>query len=285
MFQITYQKSGSSNWSVHHVFEKFHSIFSDKYESEYVPPIFLSESGGIHSPHIMTITNKNNGKYLIVSYWDRPSDFFYSGIGWNPEKMVSLITSSGIDDDIEHTPFSYVCYTTDFDIYSKENKIDLENKKNNELIFRGYLYGDRLSLSKIGKININSDMIRPHSDYYNDLTNTKICLSLNGAGEICNRDIEILSAGSVLFRPKLKQKFHNELKENFHYVPFDYHPDPNIQSDIILSKYNEIKDNYDLLNEVSKNGYQWFLENGTIDSNVKILNEIINEDVIKKLIN
>jgi hypothetical protein len=50
--------------------------------------------------------------------------------------------------------------------------------------------------------------------------------------------------------------------------------------EIIKEKYNEIKDNDDLLREVSKNGYQWYRENGTPQSNVDILKNILNIDLI-----
>ena len=69
----------------------------------------------------------------------------------------------------------------------------------------------------------------------------KICLSLNGAGEICNRDMEILASGSILFRPELNQKFHEELIPDYHYVTFDIHADANTQADIIIYKFNSIK--------------------------------------------
>jgi hypothetical protein len=52
--------------------------------------------------------------------------------------------------------------------------------------------------------------------------------------------------------------------------------DPVILNKIILDRYNEVKDDVEFLKYISENGYQWYLENGTIDSNVKILKEIID---------
>ena len=105
--------------------------------------------------------------------------------------------------------------------------------------------------------------------------NNKICLSLNGAGEICNRDIEVLSARSALLRPKLNLQFHNELIPDYHYISFEMDKDPIVLNKIILDRYNEVKDDIEFLRYISENGYQWYLENGTIESNVRILKEII----------
>jgi predicted amidohydrolase len=41
------------------------------------------------------------------------------------------------------------------------------------------------------------------------------------------------------------------------------------------------QDNLELLKFISENGYQWYLENGTINSNVEILKKIININKLK----
>ncbi len=160
----------------------------------------------------------------------------------------------------------------------------MSEKENNDLMFRGYLYGDRLNLKNYGILNITDQKNFPIENYFNELTNNRINLSLNGAAEICNRDMEILSSRSVLFRPLLFQKFYNELIPDYHYISFEYSSDPKKQTEIILDKFNLIKDNIDFLTFISENGYNWFKENGTVESNVKILNEILNEDKLKELL-
>ena len=157
----------------------------------------------------------------------------------------------------------------------------MNDKTNNELEFKGFLYGERLNLSKLDMVKITDDKIFPVETYFNYLTNNKICLSLNGAGEICNRDMEILSSRSVLLRPNLTLEFHNKLIPNYHYVSFEYSNDPYKQSQIIIDKFNEIKDNNNLLSFISENGYNWYLENGTVNSNIEILKKIININKLK----
>jgi hypothetical protein len=259
------------------MYDKFFNYLSENYECIHNPPTCVGY-GSPNSPHIMTIKNIETKKYFVVSYWDYASDILNPVHGWDVDNMVGFFTSSGTHMDLGSTPLSYMAYSVDFEEFSK-TRVLFDNKPNNELSFRGFLYGIRKSLSELNEINITQEKLDP-IDYYNELTNNKICLSLNGVAEICHRDIEILSAGSVLLRPLLKQKFHNELIPNVHYIPFDESFDPAEQMEIIKEKYNEIKDNDDLLREVSKNGYQWYRENGTPQSNVDILKNILNIDLI-----
>jgi len=274
-----------TNWSTTHVFKKFHDFCLEQYKD--IEFVYLNydnhldgNPSGIYSPHNMRLINEENGKFIVVSYWDKAKEMTWEGNGWDNTNCVEFITSSGTEPDMTYTPFSYLPYLKFFSEYYVNAK-KLKQKENNELSFRGFLYGERLELAQLDKIRITDEKIYPEKSYYEDLTNNKICLSLNGAGEICNRDLEILSAGSVLFRPILSQKFHNELIPNHHYVGFEYNRHPNIQMQIILDTYNKIKNDNDYLQFIAENGYNWFKENGTIDSNVNILTKLINFDKLK----
>jgi hypothetical protein len=269
-----------TDWAVLHVFKKYYEQFINENPNiicSYVnsSKFYDGNPSGIYSAQLMTITNLDTKKYLIISYWDRPIEMTWEGNGWDTQYRVELISSSGSNPKMNFTPYSYLPYSIVFDELSKNSK-KIEDKEKNELEFRGFLYNERLSLSKIGDIKISDKKIFPFETYFDDLTNNKICLSLNGAGEICNRDIEILSARSALLRPELKLQFHNKLIPNYHYISFEMNNDPVILNKIILDRYNEVKDDVEFLKYISENGYQWYLENGTIDSNVKILKEIID---------
>ena len=271
-----------TDWSVLIVFKKYYEYFTT--ENPHIECLYVNSSkfyngnpSGIYSAHLMTITNLDTKKYLIVSYWDRPIEMTWEGNGWDTQDRVEIISSSGSKPEMNFTPYSYLPYDKVFDELSNSSK-RLEDKPNNKLEFRGFLYNERLLLSNIGDIKIIDKKIFPIRDYFDDLTNNKICLSLNGAGEICNRDIEILSARSVLLRPKLNLRFHNKLIPNYHYISFEMDNNPVILNKNILDRYNEIKDNIEFLKYISENGYKWYLENGTIESNVRILKEIIKID-------
>jgi hypothetical protein len=268
-----------TDWTVLYVFKQFYEQFiveNPDIECSYInsSKFHNGNPSGLYSAQIMTITNLDTKKYLIVSYWDRAIELTWEWNGWEPHNMVELISSSGVKPEMNFTPYSYLPYSTVFEVLSKTSK-KIDEKEKNELEFRGFLYNERLSLSKIGDIKIIDKKLFPVERYFDELTNNKICLSLNGAGEICNRDIEVLSARSALLRPKLNLQFHNELIPNYHYISFEMDKDPIVLNKIILDRYNEVKDDIEFLRYISENGYQWYLENGTIESNVRILKEII----------
>lgn len=282
--EVSYQYP-FNDWSVFNVFNGFYNELIKKHKSinfNYIDSgkFYDGNPCSYYSPHIMCIKNKKNDKYITISYWDRAEELSYETHGWDDEKRVQLVTSSGVHSDINYTPFSYICYSKLFDIYHK-NSLVMSKKPNNELFFKGFLYGERFTLSETNKINITNQKTSPDDKYFEELTNNRILLSLNGAGEICNRDLEILSSRSVLFRPKLTQKFHNELIPDYHYITFDHSSDPNEQADIILKKFNEVKNDVKFLKFISENGYKWFKQNGTIDSNVKILKKVVNLNLLK----
>jgi hypothetical protein len=246
-------------------------------EFEYLnpDPKLRTNPSGIYSPHIMRIVNKENGKYIIVSYWDRAIELTWAGNGWDSKNNVEILTSSGVHIPMKFTPFSYVCYSKKFEELSFIKELDFEKKTDTELRFRGYLYADRLNMSQYKPKYFPKDR-KSIEEYFEEINNSQICLSLNGAGEICNRDMEILSCGSVLLRPILKQKFNNDLVPNVHYVGVDFTHDPRKQFDLLLKKYKEIKDNYEFLSKISKNGLDWFRKNATTNANVEQLKKLID---------
>ena len=240
----------------------------------------------------LTITNKVNKEYIVISYWDRAEEVFYEGCGWEPEHCKGVYTSHGVFPlaysyskkyNIPIIPISFCQYNQVFDNLAKISE-PLHTKDKTELLFRGWLHqaGFRDQLG-----NLLPDIVKdkeeklPFEEYYKELQSYKINLSLDGAAELSHRDMEILGARSVLFRAKLNQKFKNPLIDGVHYIAFDRANNAKEQAANILSKYEEVKNNTELLNTVSENGYKWFLENGTIEKNAEI---IISQLDISKII-
>lgn len=282
--EVSYQYP-FTNWSVFNVFNGFYEelIKTNKnIKFKYVNSgeVYDGNPSSYYSPHVMVIKNIENLKYILISYWDRADELSIKKHGWNDENRVQFITSSGVHTDIPHIPFSYITYFKTFEKLSNSAK-PIIKKENNDLFFKGYLYGSRYDLSKTNKIKMSDEKTLPEEKYFNELTNNRICLSLNGAGEICNRDIEILGSRSVLLRPQLKQKFHNELIPDYHYLTFDVVNDPNEQAEIIIDKFNQIKNDVKLLTTISENGFKWFKNNGTVQSNIDILKKIVNIDLLE----
>lgn len=242
-------------------------------------------------PAFLTLTNLNTGAYLVVSYWDRAHEVLEGYCGWNTKLCKGVYTSHGVFKqaytlskhlNIPITPISFCQYKTGFDSLAL-NSNPIKDRDNTGLLFRGWLHkcGFRDELGQLlPNIVVDQDGKLPFNEYYKELQSYKVNLSLDGAAELSHRDIEILGARSVLLRAKLNQVFANPLIDGTHYISFDRASNAKEQSEIILDKYNEIKDNNELLNTISENGYKWFLENGTINKNVEIIVKQLDLDKI-----
>lgn len=288
--EVSYEFPHTS-WNVARVFDNVAKTLEKKYnnvERKDSAPRTDGNPGNFYSPHMLTLKNIETDEYIVVSYWDRAFELFYESCGWNPKKCKAIYTSSGVRSsdyitaekyNIPIIPISYCQYRFEYDTFSS-NSLPVIQKPDSKLFFRGFLYGQRLQLSEILKENITNIKI-DQFQYYFELQRNKINLSLNGAAEICNRDLEILGSRSVLLRPTLKQNFKNPLKEGVHYIGFPHNPNPDEQAKIIVDTYNSIKDNEPLLTQISEAGYKWFLENGTVEKNADIILEQLNLDLIK----
>jgi hypothetical protein len=250
-----------------------------------------------YGPLYMMIENPNTKKYILVSYWDKLVDVVdhYKVTDFDIENCVEIITSAGgiIDDtyfrpiDYNYTPFSYTCTVRDSEETIEQIYKNKENRIYPEILsFRGFLYQFRKHLSNDNRFNVieKANEFLSFTDYIHDINKYHINLSLNGAGEICNRDMEILGLGTALFRLKLSTKFHNELIPNYHYISVDYDDieSTNIDdyykqlSDRIYQRFEQVKNDKDFIQFVASNGRKWYEENGTIAKNVKLLNKLVN---------
>lgn len=285
-----YFQSPHTGWCPTSIFEALYKKYLslNKYNISHRELISNGEYNSSDSPHHLVIRNVNTKKYKACSYWDNVIALTTDSLGWSNDLCLGIYSSVQCTRSPLITPASYCCYTKDIEELITNNNILFENKVilPNKLHFRGQLYGDRKSIydtiKEDDQITLTNNILS-RSEYILEINQSKICLSLNGQAEICNRDIEILGAASVLFRPKLEiTKFHNPLIEGFHYIVFEYNSSPHEQISIIKEKYNQIKRDEELLRYIAYNGNEWFKENGTISANVDVLYSLLN---IKELIN
>jgi len=99
-------------------------------------------------------------------------------------------------------------------------------------------------------------------------------LSLNGFAEACYRDWESMGVGVPIVRSEFYSQYDSPIIPNFHYIVGS---DPTINGETVYKKsFQEIADqfvhavesnidNEDLLNEISKNGKEYFINNLTCD--------------------
>jgi hypothetical protein len=257
-------------------------------------------------PHFMILENDENKKYFVISYWDKLKDIIVSNpvTNWDVENQVELFTSAGVHKndyfyaplDCEYTPISYSTMTIDIEkkieeLYEQKNRRIYPSK----LTFRGYLYQFRKFLESDDRFNMISKQtsILSQEEYMKELDKSKLNFNVNGAGEICNRDMEILGLGTALFRTKLVAKFHNELIPNYHYIAVDvddieydehkhdYNGYWKQLSDKVYNRFKEIRGDRDFIDFVANNGRKWYLENGTIDANVNVIHGLLDFNKLK----
>lgn len=281
IFEVIYEKP-HNNWCVNNVYDNIFNELVKKYKNHIFKHINTTSfypvgPGEYYSPHLMVIKNPLNKKYILLSYWDISDDLFLEQNGWkNIDDLTQFISTSGLAyKHKKNIPFSYITYSTDMEniineLYNK-NYLDISHK----LCFRGYLYNFRLYLKNNSDIFVTNDKLIPY-DYLLELKKHKIGLSLNGNGEICNRDIEILGLGVPLLRPVLKCKFYTPLIPDYHYISYNETSSYEETKHNLITKYEEIKNNDEYLRFISNNGRKWYEQNGTLLSNVQLAIKIIN---------
>lgn len=283
---IFYFQPSFSGWMPTKIFEYVYQYYNDIYKEQIIKNHTISHSsdgGSRRGVHNLIIENQDTKKYKIISYWDRVYELLDDQNGdWDNKNCLGIYSSVDAVLHEQIIPSSYCVLNTDI-----ANKIDIVNKNfiqksNNKLLFRGYLHSERYFLNEAIKNNTNQilqifENRIPYLNYVDELNSYMIGLSLNGAAEICNRDMEILGVGSVLLRPKLiKTNFHNPLIENFHYVSYDVCENQTEQLEIILDKYNQIINDKEYMFFIANNGNEWYRNNGSLEGNVSVLLKILN---------
>ena len=228
--------------------------------------------------HSLIIENDDTKKYISVTYLDKVRYMQDPGRNWDLDNCVDVYASCGVHeqdfwyepiDDFKVKPFTYSVSTKEM-LKALDKHQGIEKKMPDKLPFRGKLYNYRNFLSKDDRFNV-VDGYKNANDYALEMSSNTINLSLNGVGETCQRDMEILAAGTALFREKLNPQFHNPLIPNHHYIAVDCdhikhirneHKYYNAQAEVYLERWSEVKDDRELIEFVAKNGKEWYEANG-----------------------
>ena len=273
-----------TGWMPTTIFEDLYNhyklVYDESIISDTTSITYNNNHGHRSGPHHLIIENIDSGYYKVVTYWDRAQELLNDDCEWNNIKCMGIFSCVNAKNNPKIIGSSYCCYNKEIENAINKNNSNFGEKECDSLLFRGYLHGSRFLLNSLNvensTIKITNNRIS-YTDYIAELSNHKIGLSLNGAAEICNRDIEILGIGSVLLRPKLNTTdFHNPLIPEFHYVSFEETNDPKAQMDIILEKYNMLLKDQDYMMYIAANGKEWYNINGSRQGNVSILSSIIN---------
>lgn len=276
---IFYFQQSFTGWMPTSIYQQLYNDIKNKYGSIVFSDHSINYNNNYASrfgPHHLIIENIDTKYYKVITYWDSAKDLLNNDLGWYNDKCLGIY--SCVDANIYPSikPISYCTYNETIENTINTLNIDFNNKFNKNLCFRGFLYGMRFLLEnqseKYSKfIKIYSNRLS-YEDYIKELNTYQIGLSLNGAAEICNRDIEILGVGSVLLRPKLiSTKFYKDLVPQYHYISFDITNDPQDQIDIIIQKLEELTKDKDLMNYIAFNGRDWYNKYGSRFGNISVL--------------
>jgi hypothetical protein len=151
------------------------------------------------------------------------------------------------------------------------------NPTNDNIYFRGLLIPVvRELLTCIDNINAPGVDIKSgkSKNYFEEVKSSKMAFSMSGIRDMCNRDVELWLMGIPFVRPRFTSQLIITIPEDT-YIPVDWKSDYNyltpIPADVdvlandVIEKYNEVKGNKKLLTQVSKNGYNFYKENFTMD--------------------
>jgi hypothetical protein len=259
---------------------------------------FTNQTGNIFNWFNLVIYNEVTGKFFVHSWYDyAPEILDYSlSNGFNLVKFscVSNLTDSIIDRYKDTT-------IVEPSVYYLENWSDIHNLKLNEgntikkdsAYFNGMNHGIRenvlnaLSVNPFFNIRTknNPEHFRQKEDYYQELSNYKFGLSLNGAANICYRDLELFGLGVLNLRQPLRSKTYDPLIEGVHYKEYitndlvDRILKKDDVSSIIDNTVNEIIEfsttkEYDEMISISK---KWFEDNCLPENQFKIISSFLDD--------
>ena len=240
---ISYEQ-GYNNWYVSEFYKYFHKKLSEitNIQFEYVSLRDLSnkfgkeytnQTGSIFNWFNLVIYNQTTDKFFVHSWYDYAPEILKYSVN-NDFNVVKFSCVSNLTDSIIEEYKDKIIVQPS--VYYVENWKDIEyilstessSLKDNRAYFNGLNHGIREnilnSLSNNSFFNIrtkgNPEHFRQKKDYYDEVSKHKFGLSLNGAANICYRDLELFGLGVLNLRQPLNSKTYEPIVKDVHYVEF-----------------------------------------------------------------
>ncbi len=129
-----------------------------------------------------------------------------------------------------------------------------EPDKIDGLFFTGKKWkGRRRILRALSNIIVSCDKL-PLVDFTKKMKEYKVILSLPAHGNLCHREFEAFGIGVPVLMPEHTNKLYDPLIPNEHYVSVSHWTE-------LEERYNEVKDDKEFLEYISKNAMEWFDRN------------------------
>ena len=276
-----------------------------------LPKETLEWQGSPASSHMMRLVHPPSGAHSVISFWDNNYAPLMRHMGWEPALLRQLIATSGISEagyegnrhqlaesrplQAFHVPFTYNIFRLPDYARIEEQRTQTAPlaRRSPELCFRGFLYELRTEILA----QLPRDLVRVYdarrdgslepAEYLAELAAHQMGFSLNGAGEICNRDMEILGLGIPLFRPELHCQFHEPLIPDVHYVRACRAPEvavsgtfrflnPRDAADEMVSNYARWQREPEALEQIGRNGRAWFERNVLLERQAALACDLLD---------
>ena len=153
--------------------------------------------------------------------------------------------------------------------------------KINKLFFRGVNIPSRRDfvgiLKQLSEPEIDVDYVKiGMREHEEECQSSRVCLSVPGIRDMCNRDVEYWKGGIPFIRPRFTNQLAVDIPDEV-YIPIDYETvgtyndmaDPKAFASLVIEKYEEVKSNQKLLNDVSKAGLDFYEKYFTYDKIAK----------------
>jgi hypothetical protein len=186
-------------------------------------------------------------------------------------KLKKVLISQFIDYQIKHHVKNIEIYSPW--IYFKYSCIDLDvcyTNKISKMYFNG-TKGSRPILNHFDKFLLECPDIKSQEEYFKEIVNYKVALSIGGVGELCYRDIECMALGVPLLRFQYQTSLFVPLIPNYHYISvnFDYTlPTENniykdrlgtrIHAKQLEDRFKEVVKDSEFLKFIAKNARQYY---------------------------
>lgn len=224
------------------------------------------------------IEDLESGNFWILSVADQITGGVLNEQS-NPYLKKVLYSQYIPDQIVHHTKEN--CYKYSPWIYFPQNIVDYDyyykkRKEKNKFINKLYFKGDRSNRPIINHINseiLSDTKIINKEDYFDDLINYSVCLSIGGAanGNLCYRDIECMALGIPILRFDFDSTLNPSLISNYHYISIpiqlDFPKHNGVLKDrlgnkkhakLIEDRFYEIINNKIFLEYISKNAKNYY---------------------------
>lgn len=241
--EFEYPFDGGGNQGFGYVFNRIFDDFSLHYPNEVpvkskfntVEKFYpCQHPGGRCGISTMKITNKENGKTTVLSFWDRTMDAVYSkGLGWEDMNVVHIIGGLGIfmspgeiqeKYNIKFTPFLYPLeFLNSYQYINQYRGTYNPNERIKKACFVGWVYDSRKQIADILNKHPLFEVIGTEAGlrgepYYEKMSQYALTLSFNGNGEWCLRDVESMGLGIPTVRAEMKTPFYKGLIPGVNYI-------------------------------------------------------------------